>query len=74
MLGVVLSFASSPEMQTGEPFAALGLKIAAGALLKCDDGPAYSSFRLGLFGSNKLYNVDASVDRLENALDQILTA
>tara|TARA_B100000767_G_scaffold261673_1_gene273514 strand:- start:2896 stop:3843 length:948 start_codon:yes stop_codon:yes gene_type:complete len=70
--GVVVSFASSPEMQTGKPFAALGLQIAAGVPLQCDEGPAYSSFRLGLFGLDKLYDVDASVVRLENALDQIL--
>ena len=72
--GVVVSFASSPEMQTGKPFAALGLLIAAGVQLQCDEGPTYSSFRLGLFGLDKLYDVDASVARLENALDQILAA
>ena len=72
--GVVVSFASSQEMQTGKPFAALGLQIAAGVPLQCDEGPTYSSFRLGLFGLDKLYDVDASVARLENALDQILAA
>ena len=72
--GIVVSLASNREIQTGKPFAALGLQIAAGVLLKCDEGPAYSSFRLGLFGLDKLYDVDASVARLENALDQILAA
>ena len=72
--GVVVSFASSSEMQTGKPFAALGLQIAAGVPLQCDEGPAYSSFRLGLFGLDKLYDVDASVARLETALDQLLAA
>ena len=72
--GVVVSFASNPEMQNGKPFAALGLQITAGVPLQCDEGPAYSSFRLGLFGLDKLYDVDASVARLENALDQILAA
>jgi aspartate aminotransferase-like enzyme len=52
----------------------LGLQIAAGVPLQCDEGPAYSSFRLGLFGLDKLYDVDASVARLENALDQIMAA
>ena len=37
----------------------------------CDEGPEYKSFRLGLFGLDKLYDVDASVARLEEALDQV---
>jgi len=45
-----VSFASSPEMQSGKPFAALGMQIAAGVPLQCDEGPEYRSFRLGLFG------------------------
>ena len=72
--GVVVSFASSPEMQSGKPFAALGMQIAAGVPLQCDEGPEYRSFRLGLFGLDKLYDVDASVARLEQALDQVLAA
>ncbi|HBK09829.1 MAG TPA: aminotransferase, partial [Planktomarina temperata] len=39
-----------------------------------DEGPEYRSFRLGLFGLDKLYDVDASVARLEQALDQVLAA
>ena len=72
--GVVVSFASSPEMQSGKPFAALGMQIAAGVPLQCDEGPEYRSFRLGLFGLDKLYDVNASVARLETALDQVLAA
>ena len=72
--GVVVSFADTPEMQTGKPFAAVGLQVAAGVPLQCDEGPEYRSFRLGLFGLDKLYDVDASVARLEAALDQILAA
>ena len=72
--GVVVSFANSPEMQSGKPFAALGMQIAAGVPLQCDEGPEYRSFRLGLFGLDKLYDVDASVARLERALDQVLAA
>jgi len=53
---------------------ALGMQIAAGVPLQCDEGPEYRSFRLGLFGLDKLYDVDASVARLEQALDQVLAA
>lgn len=69
--GVVVSYTSSPEVQTGKAFAALGMQIAAGVPLQCDEGPDYKSFRLGLFGLDKLYDVDASVARLEAALDQL---
>ncbi len=58
-------------MQNGKKFAALGLQIAAGVPLQCDEGPDYRSFRLGLFGLDKLYDVDASVARLEAALDKV---
>ena len=51
-----------------------GMQIAAGVPLQCDEGPEYRSFRLGLFGLDKLYDVDASVARLEQALDQVLAA
>ncbi|HGG63561.1 MAG TPA: alanine--glyoxylate aminotransferase family protein [Rhodobacteraceae bacterium] len=70
--GVVVSYTDDPEVQTGKKFAALGVQIAAGVPLMCDEGPDYKSFRLGLFGLDKLYDVDASVARLTAALDQVL--
>ncbi|WP_417257665.1 aminotransferase class V-fold PLP-dependent enzyme [Celeribacter sp.] len=70
--GVVVSYTSDPEVQSGRAFAALGMQIAAGVPLQCDEGPDYASFRLGLFGLDKLYDVDASVARLEAALDKVL--
>ncbi|WP_439103574.1 aminotransferase class V-fold PLP-dependent enzyme [Celeribacter marinus] len=70
--GVVVSYTSDPEVQSGRAFAALGMQIAAGVPLQCDEGPDYASFRLGLFGLDKLYDVDASVARLAAALDQVL--
>ncbi|MGB5560419.1 MAG: aminotransferase class V-fold PLP-dependent enzyme, partial [Paracoccaceae bacterium] len=48
--GVVVSYPSDPDVQSGKKFAALGLQIAAGVPLQCDEGPDYRSFRLGLFG------------------------
>lgn len=70
--GVVVSYTNDPEIQTGKKFAALGMQIAAGVPLQCDEGDDYRSFRLGLFGLDKLYDVDASVARLESALDQVI--
>ena len=70
--GVVVCYTDDPEIQSGRAFAALGMQIAAGVPLQCDEGPEYKSFRLGLFGLDKLYDVDASVARLEAALDAVL--
>ncbi len=70
--GVVVSFTDDPDIQTGKKFSGLGMQIAAGVPLMCDEGPDYRSFRLGLFGLDKLYDVDASLLRLENVLDKII--
>lgn len=72
--GVVVSYTTDAEVQSGRAFAELGLQIAAGVPLQCDEGPDYRSFRIGLFGLDKLYDVDASVARLESALDQVFGA
>lgn len=70
--GVVVAYAPSEEIKLGKPFAAEGVQIAAGVPLMCDEGQDYQSFRLGLFGLDKLYDVDASVGRLEQVLDKVL--
>ena len=69
--GVVVSYTGDPEIQNGRKFAALGLQIAAGVPLMVDEGPDYRSFRLGLFGLDKLLDVPASLARLESAVDQL---
>jgi aspartate aminotransferase-like enzyme len=70
--GVVVSYTDDPEIQTGKKFAAHGLQIAAGVPLIIDEGPDYKSFRLGLFGLDKLNDVPASLARLETAFDAVL--
>lgn len=69
--GVVVSYTDNADVQTGKAFGALGMQIAAGVPLMLEEGADYKSFRLGLFGLDKLYDVDASVARLEAALDQV---
>ena len=69
--GVVVSYTSDPEIQTGKKFAEVGLQIAAGVPLMCDEAEDFRSFRLGLFGLDKLHNVDRTVANLEAALDKI---
>ena len=70
--GVVVSYTDDPEIQSGKKFAAQGLQIAAGVPLMVDEGPEYRSFRLGLFGLDKLKDVPGSLDRLAAAFDAVL--
>ncbi|MEO1610902.1 MAG: aminotransferase class V-fold PLP-dependent enzyme [Pseudomonadota bacterium] len=72
--GVVVVFTADPDLKSGARFAKGGVQIAAGVPLQVDEGPDYMSFRLGLFGLDKLYDVDAAVERLETALDAALAA
>lgn len=67
--GVVVSFTDDPEIQSGRKFAANGVQIAAGVPLQVGEGAGYSSFRIGLFGLDKLYDVDGTVARVKRALD-----
>lgn len=69
--GVVVSYTDDPEVKSGSTFAAAGLQIAGGVPLMCDEGDDFSTFRLGLFGLDKLTDVDAAVARLEAALDTL---
>ena len=68
---VVVSYTDDPDMQTGKKFAALGMQIAAGVPLMCDEPDDFKSFRIGLFGLDKLHNVDRTVAALSDVLDQL---
>ncbi|MDB4057255.1 aminotransferase class V-fold PLP-dependent enzyme [Candidatus Thioglobus sp.] len=70
--GVVVSYTSDKEIHNGAKFKDMGMQIAAGVPLKCDEGDDYQTFRLGLFGLDKLKDVDAAVDRLEVAFKQLM--
>ena len=70
--GVVVCYTDDPGIQNGSKFAELGLQIAAGVPLRCGEPDGFSTFRLGLFGLDKLNNIDAAVATLEKALDQVL--
>ena len=69
--GVVVSYTSDPDIQSGKKFMQEGLQIAAGVPLQCDERADFRTFRLGLFGLEKLQNVDQTVASLKNALDRI---
>ena len=67
--GVVVSYTDDPGIKNGSKFSAQGMQIAAGVPLQCDEPDDFSTFRLGLFGLDKLQNVDRTVATLEAALD-----
>ncbi len=69
--GVVVCYTDDGGIQNGSKFAAQGVQIAAGVPLRCDEPEGFSSFRIGLFGLDKLYDVDATIARLDAAFDAI---
>ena len=70
--GVVVSYTSDPEIQNGKKFAAKGMQIAAGVPLQVGEPEGFSTFRLGLFGLDKLYDVDGTLARLAPVVEEVL--
>lgn len=69
--GVVVSYTEDPEIQNARKFIAQGLQTAAGVPLQCDEGDDFRSFRVGLFGLDKLLNPARTVAQLELALNAL---
>ena len=69
--GVVVSYTTDPDIQSGKALIAQGLQTAAGVPLMCDEPSDFRTFRLGLFGLDKWADVDRSVGQLSKALDAI---
>ena len=69
--GVVVSYTTNPDIQSGKAFLNVGLQTASGVPLQCDEGPDFKTFRIGLFGLEKWHNVDRTVGHLRDALDKI---
>jgi len=70
--GVVVNYTHDSGLQNGSKFAAEGMQIAAGVPLQCNEPDDFQTFRLGLFGLDKLYDVDAAVARFEDVLETVL--
>ena len=66
-----MSYTEDPGLQSSKKFLAQGLQTAAGVPLQCDEPSDFSTFRVGLFGLEKLHNSDRSVAQLTAALDAI---
>jgi aspartate aminotransferase-like enzyme len=69
--GVVVNYTTDAAMQNGSKFAALGMQAAAGVPLMVDEPADFKTFRLGLFGLDKLHNVERTVANLEAVIDKM---
>ena len=70
--GVVVSYTDDPDVQNGKKFVGEGVQIAAGVPLQVGEGPEFKTFRIGLFGIDKLKDVAGTVARLKDAVDRVL--
>ena len=69
--GVVVSYTDDDGIHSAKKFAEVGLQLASGVPLQCDEPADFKTFRMGLFGLEKLRNIDRTVDHLRKALDAI---
>ena len=65
---VVVVHTTEPDLRSAAAFKDHGVQVAAGVPLHCDEPDGFSTFRVGLFGLDKLDDVDRAVARLERAL------
>ena len=68
---VVVSYTDNAEIKSGKLFMDQGVQIDAGVPLECDEGNDFMTFRIGLFGLDKLHNIERTVFNFKNALDKI---
>ena len=69
--GVVVCYTDDDDIRSGKKFADAGLQIAPGVPLQCDEPDDFKTFRVGLFGLDKLRDVESAVARFAAALDSI---
>ena len=69
---VIVNFTDDPDLKSGKKFMEQGLQIAAGVPLEVGEPDDYMSFRIGLFGLDKLMNIDRTVASFEDALKKIM--
>jgi aspartate aminotransferase-like enzyme len=69
--GVVVCYTDDEGVKTGRKFLEAGMQIAAGVPLMCDEPADFETFRVGLFGLDKLSDVDRAVARFETTMDLV---
>lgn len=70
--GVVVYYTDDESIHSGKKFSECGVQIAAGVPMRCDEPEDFQTFRLGLFGLDKLQDVEGTVRRLEEAINQFV--
>ena len=68
---VVVSYTKDPDIQNGKKFMALGMQTAAGVPLQVGEREDFRTVRIGLFGLEKLLNIDRTFGHLSSALDRL---
>ncbi len=71
---VVVSYTGDPDIASGAAFRRVGIQVASGVPLQCGERPDFRTFRLGLFGIDKLRDIDGTVERLRKGLDKLTPA
>jgi aspartate aminotransferase-like enzyme len=69
----VVNYTDDAGLHSGKAFLSEGLQTAAGVPLMCDEPADFKTFRVGLFGLEKLGHIERSVAALEHALVRILS-
>ncbi|MBT5574133.1 MAG: alanine--glyoxylate aminotransferase family protein [Alphaproteobacteria bacterium] len=68
---VIVSYTDDIEIKTGKKFMEAGMQVAAGVPLECGEPEGFSTFRIGLFGLDKLTDIDRTVENLEKTLETV---
>ncbi len=70
--GVIVSYTDDPLIHNTQKFRGQGLQIAAGVPLQCDEPADFRTFRIGLFGLDKLHHIARTVENLDRALSHLV--
>ncbi len=70
--GVVVSYTDDDGLHSAKAFLGEGLQTASGVPLQCDEPADFKTFRIGLFGLDKLHHPERTVANLDHALTRIL--
>jgi len=70
--GVVVSYTKDPDIQSGKKFLDQGMQVASGVPLKCDEPADFQTFRIGLFGLDKIGNIERTISIFEKTLDIVI--
>jgi aspartate aminotransferase-like enzyme len=68
---VVVCYTDNIEEHRGRAFAQHGVQIAAGVPLQCDEAQPFQTFRIGLFGLDKLMDVERTYTRFEAVVTRL---